>query len=64
MNYNIISENEGLYTVELEHRGNTYRSETISEDELVSIDDATDNDMRRLLDQYCFHCVDDARLFF
>jgi hypothetical protein len=64
MNYNIISGNEGLYTVELEHRGNLYRSEIISEDELCILNDATDNDMRRLLDALCFYCIDDAKLFF
>lgn len=63
MNYKVISENEGLYTVELEYRGNTYRSETISDDELASLDDATDSDIWRLLTPYHFFSVDLLKLF-
>lgn len=63
MLYKVISKIDDLYTVELVLDGVLYRSHKISDVDFVSLDNATDKDMWKLLTPLHFFCDDICKIF-
>lgn len=63
MKYKVISKTDDLYTVELVHDGVLYRSHNITDVDFVSLDNATDEDIWKLLTPLHFFCDDICKIF-